>query len=246
MTTSRAIGHRPRRAAFTLLEVMIAISVLAMIGGLVVATLANTVKARDLLAADDGVQQSARVAISRLTRELRLAYLTPSTGAVNTYRTVFIAQDDDPVDTVWLTSLSHRRLYRNTAECDQTEVTLWGEDDPDLRGLSVLLHREAPRIDQEPDKDGVILPLAHGVKRFDLRFLDGSTSEWETTWDTTGADTPNRLPRAVKVVLVLSAPDVEDEDELVDHTFVTTILLDYAKPVTASVFNQGDMPDLLP
>lgn len=228
------------RKGFTLLEVMVAISVLAGIGALVVGTLANTLKARELLAANDSVQQSARVAVSRLSRELQLAYLTQNVAAVNTYRTVFMSSDNDPVDSLWFSTLSHRRLYRNTRECDQTEITLWGEDDPDLRGLSVLVHREAPRIDNEPALDGTILPLAHGVKRFDLSFLDGQTAEWENVWDTTGSETPNRLPRAVRMVLVISAPDVEDEDELVDHTFVTTILLDYAKPVTPSLFNENN------
>ena len=227
------------RRGFTLLEVMVAISVLVLIGAIVVGTLSNTLKAREMLAANDGVQQSARVAISRLTQELQLAYLTQNVAAVNTFRTLFVSTDNDPADTLWFTALSHRRLYRNTRECDETEITIWAEDDPDYRGLSVLVHREAPRIDGEPDKDGTILPLAHGVKRFDLRFLDGQTAEWENTWDTTGTETPNRLPRAVQIVLVISAPDVEDEDELIDHTFVTTVLLDYAKPVTRGLFGQG-------
>lgn len=235
--------HRlpPRGSApgFTLMEVMLALALLATIGALVTSTLGNTLKARELLVADDAVQKSARVALSRLARELRLAYLTESTTAVNTYRTVFVARDEDPVDTVWFTALSHRRMYRDTRECDQTEITLWGEDDPEQSNLSVLLHREAPRIDQEPDLDGVILPLAHGVKRFDLRFLDSQTAEWHEEWDTTGTETPNRLPRAVKLVLVISAPDVEDPDTLVDHTFVTTILLEYADAMTRSVFSRG-------
>ncbi len=228
-----------RSAGFTLLEVMIAVSLLAMIGAVTIATMRNSLRSRDLLAENDSVQQSARVAVERLSRELRLAYLTSNTSAVNTYRTVFVAQDDDPVDSVWFTTLAHRRLYRGSQECDQTEVTLWAEDDPEQNGLKVLLHREAPRVDEEPDKDGVVLPLAHGVRRFDLRFLDGQTGEWLEEWSTTGTETPNRLPRAVKMVLVIAAPDPMDDDELKDHTFITTILLEYAEPLQRSVFAYG-------
>lgn len=230
---------RPPRRGFTLIEVIVAISLLAMIGAVVVTTLRNSLRARDMLAMNDGVQQSARVALERLSRELRLAYLTQNTTAVNTYQTVFIAEDDDPVDQAWFTTLAHRPLYKNTHECDQTEVTIWSEPDPENPNLQVLLHREAPRIDEEPDIDGVVLPLAHGVKRFDLRFLDGLTGEWKEEWSTMGTETPNRLPRAVKLVLVISSPDLEDEDELIDHTFVTTILLEYADPMTRSAFASG-------
>jgi general secretion pathway protein J len=231
------------RHAFTLIEVMVAVALLTMIGAVVVGTLRNSLKARDMLAQNDGVQQSARVSIERLSQELRLAYLTSATSAVNTYQTVFIAQDDDPVDRLWFTSLSHRPMYKNTHECDQTEITLWSEPDPENPSLQVLLHREAPRIDEEPDIDGVILPLAHGVKRFDLRFLDGTTGEWLEEWSTISTETPNRLPRAIKLVLVISAPDLEEPDELIDHTFVTTILLEYAEPVARSVFALGSGSD---
>ena len=230
---------RRSRRAFTLIEVMVAVALLTMIGAVVVGTLRNSLKARDMLAVNDAVQQSARVALERLSRELRLAYLTQNTSAVNTYQTIFIAADNDPVDEVWFTSLAHRPMYKNTHECDQTEITLWSEPDPENPNLQVLLHREAPRIDEEPDIDGVILPLAHGVKRFDLHFL----GEWMEEWSTVSTETPNRLPRAVKLVLVISAPDLEDEDELVDHTFVTTILLEYAEPMTRSVFALGSSQD---
>lgn len=232
-----------RRRAFTLIEVMVAVALLTMIGAVVVGTLRNSLKARDMLAENDAVQQSARVAMERVGQELRLAYLTSSTSAVNTYQTIFIGQDDDPVDRLWFTTLSHRPMYKNTHECDQTEITLWSEPDPENPRLQVLLHREAPRIDEEPDVDGVILPLAHNVKRFDLRYLDGTTGEWLEEWSTISTETPNRLPRAIKLVLVISAPDLEDPDELVDHTFVTTILLEYAEPLARSVFALGSGSD---
>jgi hypothetical protein len=162
---------------------------------------------------------------------------------VATNRTVFEAQDNDPVDQVWFATLSHRPLYRNVHECDQTEITLWGEPDPENPSLQVLLHREAPRIDQEPDQDGVILPLAHGVRSFDLSYLDSQSGEWKQEWSTQGTETPNRLPRAIKLVLVIAAPDLEDEDNLIDHTFVTTIMLEYAEPMARSVFALGSSSD---
>jgi len=230
---------RASRHAFTLIEVMVAVALLTMIGMVVVTTMRNSLMARDMLAQNDGVQQSARVALERVSQEIRLAYLTSSTTAVNTYQTIFIARDNDPVDELWFTSLSHRPMYKNTHECDQTEISIWSEPDPENPNLQVLLHRESARIDEEPDQDGVILPLAHGVKRFDLRFLDGTDGEWMEEWSTIGTETPNRLPRAVKLVLVISAPDMEDPDELVDHTFVTTILLEYAEPLARSVFASG-------
>lgn len=218
---------------------MVAVAILVVIGTVVMTTVRNTIKSRDMLAAGDVANQAARAVLSRLTRDLGLAWLTPQTGAVNTFRTVFVARNEDPADALWFATLAHRRLYANTHECDQSEITLWAEDDPESPGRLVLLHRESLRIDEEPDKGGTILPLAHGVRQFDLRFLDGRTAEWREEWSSIGTETPARLPRAVKIVLVLATPDPEDDELLEESTWVTTVLLDYAQPMTRSLFSRG-------
>ncbi|MFZ5481024.1 MAG: type II secretion system protein GspJ [Myxococcota bacterium] len=220
-----------RRGGFTLLEVIVALSILAIIATLTFASIQGALAARDMLEGEDEVNQIARVAMDKIRRDLQLAYLTKSTSAVNTYRTIFVAQNQSP-DRVWFTSLSHKRLYRDARESDQTEITLWTEDDPHVDDAMVLLRREAPRIDHEPEKDGVIQPLAYKVKAFELRFLDSLTSEWKDEWDTTGTDTPNRLPRAAQITLTLLAPDPDDDEKLVERPFLTTVVLQFAPALT--------------
>lgn len=221
-----------RHAGFSLLEVIIAIAILGLIGVLTFTTIASAFQARDMLEQEDEVNQSARVALDRIRRDIQLAFLTGNTQAVSTYHTLLVAKNEDP-DTVWLTTLSHQRLYRDSRECDQTEVTMWTEQDPNNRGYLVLLHREAPRIDNEPEKDGLIYPLAYKVKTFNLRWLDGDSKEWKDEWDTTGVDQANRLPRAAQVVLGLMAPDPDNEGKEIERTFATTGLLQYADPLKA-------------
>lgn len=221
----------------TLLEVLVAIAVMAVIATLTWTAIGGSIQARDLLAGNDGVQASARVVLGRVTRELQLAWLTPNLQTVQTYRTVFVGQDTGDVDTLWFASLSHQRHYRDARECDQTEITLWGERDPDGDAW-VLLHREAPRVDQEPDEGGTILPLAYGVMSLNLRYLDGNTGEWEEEWSSVGVEQANRLPRAVQIVMVLLGPDPEDPDRSLEHTYATTVLLEFAAAMTKSLFSR--------
>lgn len=227
-----------RRAGFTLLEIVVALGVLAVIGVLTFTTIAGAFRDRDILEMEDEVNQQARVAMDKLVRDIQLAFLTGNTQATLTYRTLLVAKNNDP-DSLWVTTLSHHRLYRDSRECDQTEVTVWTEDDPNRRGVKVLLHREAPRIDNEPEKEGIIYPLAYNVKTFNLRWLDGTTNEWKDEWDTTGADTPNRLPRAAQIVLGLMAPDLDNEGKEVERTFATTVLLHFADPITPDAMSGG-------
>lgn len=217
------------RAGFTLIEVVVALAVMAIIGAMSWQALSSSMQARDFLEAEEEFQRSAHTALSRIQRHVELAYLTDATSAVNTYQTVFIGKDGGERDELWFASLGHRRRYMNSRESDQTELTLWTESDPEVDGAFVLLMREAQRIDERPDEDGGVLPLAHGVERFDLYYLDPGTGEWVADWDTTGADQPNRLPRAVQLVLELRAPVVdEDEDEDRTRTFVRTIQVAFA------------------
>lgn len=221
------------RAGFTLLEVVVSLAVLALIGTLTFSTIASALNTRDLLEADDAVNQSARIAMARIRRDLSLAYLTANVTAVNTYMTLFVAQDGNP-DRLWFATLAHQRLYRGTRECDQSEITYFTADDPDTRGAMALLRRESPRIDQAPERDGLIEPLAYDVTAFDVRFLDPKLNEWKDEWDTTGADTPNRLPRAAQVTLTLLAPDPEDDEKQVERTFFTTVILEFAEHIQRS------------
>lgn len=223
-----------RRAGFTLIEVVIAIAVMAIIATLAWETIAGSMRARDYLAFEDELDRSGRIAMARIQRELTLAFLTPNVGAVNTYKTVFVGKDDNDTDQVWFATRAHRRSAANARESDQTEITLWCEPDPEHRNRSVLMHREGQRIDQEPDKDGVIQPLARDVTRFDLRYLDPRSGEWQDNWDTASADTPNRLPRAVQVVLTIGKDDPDDDREVVERTFVSTVVIEGANRLAKS------------
>ena len=236
MTKTRA------RSGFTLIEVIIAMGIMVMIAGLSWSTLAGSIKLRDVLADDDKVARSARVTLNKLSRELQLAYITDNTEAINTYRTVFVGEDDGDDSVLWFATTGHRRTYMNSRECDQSEVTIWTDEDPDESGQMVLLHRESGFIDQEPDEGGAILPLARGVTQFKLRYYDGTTAEWTETWDTQGTETLDRLPRAVQIVLGLAAPDPDDEDEFIEQIFVRTVIVERASRTAQSAFSRGGAP----
>ncbi len=216
------------RAGFTLIELMVALAVLSVISVFTWQTLSGSLNARDILAFEDEFDRTARATMGRIRREMSLAFLTPNITAVNSYKTVFTGKDDGETDRVWFATRSHRRTLAGSHESDQTEITLWCDDEPEHRGRYVLLHREAQRIDHLPDKDGAIMPLARNVSRFDLRYLDNTNGEWQDEWDTQGAETANRLPRAVQVVLTLLAEDPQDDDRLVERSFLSTIIIETA------------------
>ena len=226
------------RRGFSLLEVVVALSILSMIVLITFESISTTLTTRDALESSDTVSQSARVSLDRLRRDLRLAYLTKNTAAVNTYVTSFVGQNGDP-DKLWFASLSHHRMYRESRECDQTEITYWTEEDPDAPGAFALMRREAPRIDNEPDKQGLIAPLAYRLSSLNFRYLNSKTGEWVEEWDSTSVDQANKLPRAVQIVLVFLDSDPDDPDRTIERPFATTVILHFADRMTQSLLSNG-------
>jgi general secretion pathway protein J len=217
----------------SLVEVIVAIGILLVMSAMVFRALHSSIEFHNLLSNRDETSRTARAAMSKISRDLQLAFLTPNRQAIASYETVFVGFDEEP-SKLFFSSLNHQRLYLNSRECDQTEITIWGEQAPSERGSGyVLYHREGPRVDQEPDEGGVIWPLAYNVRSFSLRYLDQLTGDWKTEWDTRSADTPYRLPRAVEIGLVLIAPDPEDTtgERTVDVPFMSRVVLEYAERI---------------
>lgn len=231
---------RRARRGMTLMETLVAIAIVLVISMVGWQSVQGSIELGQVLANDDETTRAARVALGRLRRDIQLAFLQERKGQVDTFRTEFVGEDRDP-DTLWFTTFSHQRLYRDARESDQAEVTVWVDDVPREHGPGdVLLLRESSRIDQYMDEGGRVLPLAYHVETFDLHYLDGRTNEWRSEWDTRSADTPNMLPRAVRIGLVLLAPDPDDPDRTVERAFLTTVLLDFADPVQPL---QGPVPE---
>jgi hypothetical protein len=127
-------------------------------------------------------------------------------------------------------------MYHGTPEGDQAEITIWSDDGPDRRRSSTT--RESGRIDEDPDSAERFLP---SPRRREVRSrlpLNSETGDWPEEWDSTRNEL-NKLPRAVQILLVLQGPDPDDEDEKVDHTYLTTVLLDMADPINKDTTNTG-------
>ena len=69
-----ARGRAPR--GFTLAEVMIAMGITTLIGGLVWGSFSTTFKAKELIEGEADIYRELRVGMSRLTRELSMAFIS--------------------------------------------------------------------------------------------------------------------------------------------------------------------------
>lgn len=223
----------PRRwQGLTLLEVLVASAILALLASMIWVAFDQTGKMRTRLSERQEHDHLARVALTRITRDLRSAFLSlhvnqePRAAAVIT---AFKGRSGTGGSRLDFTTFTHRRLRRGTHEGDACEV---GYQLLDRRGAASrgmdLVRRESPRIDNDPERGGVIDVLVPEVKSFEVRFFDEVADRWTETWDSTQATGQvGRLPLRVRVTLALEEGTRRDE-----RVYTTETPLMITRPLT--------------
>ena len=224
---------------FTLIEVMVAIALLAVISILLWQSMGASVQSKERFEKKDQVFREATLSLDRMAQDLSTAMLLSSVeflgvsenGEQNT-KSAFIGENLGDQDKVSFHALSHIRYLKDVKESDQAEISYFLEpqsessDDSEIStaDLFVLKKREQSPPDANPTEGGTIMTLLEGVKEMNLRYFDPVKAEWAEAWDTTSSDYVNRLPRAIEIVLVVQDP-VDEDGSL---TLTTTSLLEMA------------------
>jgi general secretion pathway protein J len=202
-------ARRRRGRGLTLLEVMVAVAILAMVALLTYGAFDGLSRGKKNLGRINDRYHQGRAAVERITRELSSAFISmhqPATEAQIRRLTIFAGSNGSPADRLDFTSFSHRRLVKDAHESDQNEVSYFGSPDPNVSGKVDLARREAATIDLEPKRGGEVNVLAEDIESFELRYLDATTGMWTETWDSSQATgQPGRLPFEIKITLALKS-----------------------------------------
>jgi general secretion pathway protein J len=194
------------RRGFTLLEVMIAVAVMALIGGL---TWKSFDGAYDLKRRVEGAEerdQTVRGALDRIAREVSMTFVSEHYDRKRfRERPTFFTLKDGRGDAILtLTSFAHQRLHVDAKESDQAVFDY--RLDRDSNGKRSLFRRVKAHIDEEPDRGGERAVLAEDVLRFTVQAWDATAREWRDEWQTNapprtgGAVLPSRIRIRITVL----------------------------------------------
>jgi type II secretion system protein J len=192
--------------AFTLLELMLAIAITAILAATVYASLTVATRTRDRAAEAVGKGRAITLALDLVRRDLQS--IPPPTG---TMAGAFLGADDHELDEATFTT-ANAYLPPDGRLSDLINVRIALAEDPN-DDRSIMLVREittnllAPSA-TEPQAQ----VLVRGVTGLNLQYSDGA--DWVDDWDSTQHD--NTLPLAVKVTLHHTPQDTDEytsEDE---------------------------------
>lgn len=201
---------RIRRAGVTLIEIMVAIAIFSLIGTMVYSALSTTSRHKQRIEADLDRHEAVAAALSRIARELSMAYVSAqrnTNASLVTMETAFHGKDHGQRDRLDFTSFGHQRLFRNAHESDQNEVSYFITRHPEDSSRTVLARREQNRPDDNAERGGNVEILLEDVTVFDLEYLEPVSARWVREWDArSAADHLNVLPEQVKIIVEVPDP----------------------------------------
>jgi len=187
---------------FTLIEVVIAVAITAMIGGLIAVAFQSGYRAKELVEGEADRYRALRTGTDRMVREISAAFVSDHYDT-RRYRD----QNDRPTnfigkrDRLLFTSMAHQRLYADAKESDQMVVEYYTKSatGPDGKTQLNLMRREDSILDDRMDRGGNEDVLLEGIKRIDFTYWDSDKKDWVDEWDTRRIEKKSILPVRVKV-----------------------------------------------
>lgn len=204
----------PSRPAFTLLELLVSLTIAATLSATMLVALASAFKSRQSAERAVGPARTQEVAMEILRDDLQCAL--PPRGQ---FAGSFIgtdAQDDRGFDAddlmFYTTTASPFHVEGANGEIKQMELTVYqpaGSTDHVL--VRRTLNNKLAPVQENPDEE----ILCRHVYGFNLRYFDGTA--WQDTWDSTQQS--NSLPMAVEVTLSLDTLELDgDGKPLISQT----------------------------
>lgn len=226
--------RRSRSRGLTLVEVLVALAVLAMIGVLLYGAFDSLSHGKKAESIRGDRARQGRQAMLRMTREIQTAFLSlhnPGNVALQTRVVAFVGQNSQPFDRLDFQGFAHRRIEANSHESDQAEVGYFAAPDPDVEGKTDLVRREQTPADMDAKKGGIVNVLCEDIEAFDVRYLDPMTQQWLETWDTTQAlGQQSRLPLEIRITLTLKHVPAG-----LDATYTTKFMMPMQNPLTFGI-----------
>ncbi len=185
---------------FTLMEVMIATAILALIGGLVAGSFARAYDLKARVEASDARMQEVRNALNRIAREISMAFLSEHYDRQR-YRerpTFFRGEHHFGEDRLAFTSFAHERLYNDARESDQA-IFAYGMEDTGAK--KKVVRRVKTVIDENWEQGGDKEPIASDVEGLSFEYWDTKERKWREDWDSGSVERQGTLPPQVRITI---------------------------------------------
>ena len=202
-----------RARGFSLLELMVAASLLAVIGALMVQSLSSSIEAKEIVQGTSNRYHLVRSSMSRMVDEISQSYLSAHRSqAEPRSETGFKGERDS----LRFTAFGYVPRVEDEKKSDQRQLGFYLDNDPKT-GTESLFRKEQANIDDDYEEGGRALLLLSNVRELTFEYWEPTKEQWLEKWDAEGSDPvqQNKLPGRVRIKMTVVM------DEGVEQTFTT-------------------------
>lgn len=195
------------QSGFTLLEIMIAVGILAAMAGMISEVMNGVVLAKNRTEENARLLHAINVGTSKLYDDFNMAFLADATfqGRETGFLTAFNGDEES----VNFSTMSHVHYVKNARDSDQVSVGYFLRRNDE--GMTDLARRESDHLGEKIDEGGHAFVLIPNLKSFVFSYYDSNAKTWKSEWDTDSVTSAGRLPSMVKVVMTVYGNVVDAE-----------------------------------
>ncbi len=207
--TSRRTGRHQAPRGFTLIEMMLAIGVLALILAMLASSFHTIAQSKVHAEGRLMVDREGRALLWQMSREVSNIVQTPYALSHVALLGAGHMGNGLPIDTITMSTYSagHRRAF--TGMTPENIVTYNLTANPDQRGWYLLQRSQQSGLLTSPAAAQSMV-LADNVLSLHIRYFDGE--RWGESWDSSSLQRGEQLPVAVAIQIEMAAPGGHEMD----------------------------------
>jgi general secretion pathway protein J len=194
---SLLLPHHNTEQGFTLIEILLAVALVATIAALVFGSLLTTVNVIDSARANAAGEQVVRITMRLIADELSMGVSLP----VMPWMGVNAQREGQPADTVAFLTMGQFRGAESAQDTEVVRIVYTREGDKLLR----LVRRNLYGLTDDSLEQ---LELAGMVKGFNVRYYDSTNNLWVDEWDGRARSKP---PAALLIELTVQQDTAEPQ-----------------------------------
>lgn len=198
------------KGGFTLLEIIVAITITVTILAIVYGSYSASLKSMENIRTRIDVYGTARPVLEQMTRDISCAYFNAEDE-----RTAFVGT----AESLDFITLAHRRSSRDERSSDLSEVGFFISEETDA---PLLMRRESTYLDEEPLSGGDVSVIADNITSIAFQYY--GEEGWTDSWDAVGEEEAEEegagtvagdeeeiphMPRAVSITVSIADQDGE-------------------------------------
>ena len=188
---------------FTLIEVMIALALLAMIMGLVSGSYYASARAKRRMESRMELIAMGRVALDTMIKEIDGALIVPDDTSSMPFEGETSGSFQNPQDSISFLTTTFNPTTLGGIGGNTAEISYELKENEKLKDSYFLDRRADPFPDDDPKKGGITTDIAEEVSGLQIRYQDDNDI-WNNRWN---SGTDKKYPKLVEITIHLRGED---------------------------------------